>query len=120
IYKELVGSEPQANIFSSINSQIKSNSISQTDISNLIDINFQEESLFVTKKNKKKTKTIIREQPNINIVFETLDNSNYEKVTKIEPESDDDKETIIDYSAPDIESSNEEIFKNIKNLENFN
>ncbi|CAG8732178.1 10272_t:CDS:1, partial [Dentiscutata heterogama] len=38
-------------------------SISQTDISNLIDINLQKESLFVTKKTKKKTKAIIREQP---------------------------------------------------------
>ncbi|CAG8736433.1 14341_t:CDS:2, partial [Gigaspora rosea] len=38
-----------------------------------------------------------------------------EEVAEIEPKSDDEK-TIMDYSAPDIE--NEEVFKNIDNLDN--
>ncbi|CAG8816229.1 30165_t:CDS:1, partial [Racocetra persica] len=38
-------------------------------------------------------------------------------VAEIEPESDD-KETIIDYSAPNIETRDEEKFKHIDNLNN--
>ncbi|CAG8496616.1 5724_t:CDS:1, partial [Dentiscutata heterogama] len=59
------------------------------------------------------------EQPDINIVFETLDNSDYKEVTEIKPESNNNKKTIIDYFASNIESSDEKIFKNIENLENF-
>ncbi|CAG8783179.1 15208_t:CDS:1, partial [Racocetra persica] len=36
---------------------------------------------------------------------------------EIEPESDN-KETIIDYSVPDIENEDEEEFKHIDNLDN--
>ncbi|CAG8708467.1 16075_t:CDS:1, partial [Dentiscutata heterogama] len=59
------------------------------------------------------------EQPDIDIVFETLNNSDYKEVTEIEPESNDDKKTIIDYSASNIESSDKKIFKDIENFEDF-
>ncbi|CAG8455370.1 10333_t:CDS:2 [Dentiscutata heterogama] len=95
ICEELVSAKSQANIFSPIDSQIGGISILQTNISNLIDINIQKESLF------------------------TLDNSDYEEVTEIKPESDDNEETIIDYFAPDIESSNKEIFEDFENFEDF-
>ncbi|CAG8699229.1 34304_t:CDS:1, partial [Racocetra persica] len=36
-------------------------------------------------------------------------------ITEIEPESDDE-DTILDYSASDINSSNEENFEDIRNL----
>ncbi|CAG8830878.1 25195_t:CDS:1, partial [Gigaspora rosea] len=76
-----------------------------------------EESFIVEKKDKKKAKTIIREQPDINIILETLNISDYEEeVAEIEPENDDEK-TIMDYSAPDIENE-DEVFENIDNLDN--
>ncbi|CAG8673698.1 8803_t:CDS:2, partial [Ambispora leptoticha] len=100
ICEKLVGSEPQ------------------TNISSPTDPHIEKEPIFVTKKDKKKTKAIIREQPDIDIVLETLDISDYEEIAEIEPESNDE-ETIIDYSAPDIESRDEEIFEDIENLEDF-
>ncbi|CAG8775656.1 8215_t:CDS:1, partial [Cetraspora pellucida] len=46
-----------------------------------------------------------------------LATSDYDKeVIKIEPESND-KDIMLDYSSPDIESSKEEIFKNIGNYD---
>ncbi|CAG8768385.1 14712_t:CDS:1, partial [Cetraspora pellucida] len=58
---------------------------------------------------------IIREQPYIDLVEENLAISDYDKeVIEIEPESDNE-DIILDYSAPDIESSEEEIFEDIGN-----
>ena len=118
IWKELTGSaEPQSNIPSPTDPQIEGSSTSLTDIPDLIDISFQEEPVFVVKKGTKKTKAIISEQPDIDLILETLDISDDEEVTEIEPESDDDEEIIIDYSAPDIESNDEEIFEDIEHLD---
>ncbi|CAG8724448.1 15150_t:CDS:2, partial [Cetraspora pellucida] len=52
---------------------------------------------------------------------ENLATSDYNKeVIEIEPESDDE-DIMLDYSTSDIESSEEEIFKNIRNHdERFN
>ncbi|CAG8820503.1 9136_t:CDS:1, partial [Gigaspora rosea] len=119
-YEDLVGlSELQVDIPSSTDPQIESSSTSLANISShsLLDLDFQEESFIVEKKDKKKAKTIIREQPDIDIILETLNISDYEEeVAEIEPESDDE-ETIMDYSAPDIEKE-DEVFKNIDNLDN--
>ncbi|CAG8764577.1 9241_t:CDS:2, partial [Gigaspora rosea] len=94
--EDLVGSfELQADIPSSTNPQIECSGTSLADISSysLLDLDFQEES------------------------FITLNISNYEEeVAEIEPESDDE-ETIMDYSAPDIEKE-DEVFENIDNLDN--
>ncbi|CAG8827357.1 21876_t:CDS:2, partial [Gigaspora rosea] len=102
--EDLVGlSELQVNISSSTNPQIESSGTSLADISShsLLDLDFQEES----------------EQPDIDIILETLNISDYEeKVAEVEPKSDDEK-TIMDYSAPNIENE-DEVFKNIDNLDN--
>ncbi|CAG8587948.1 13173_t:CDS:1, partial [Cetraspora pellucida] len=69
----------------------------------------------------KEKKTIIREQLYIDLVKENLTISDYdEEVIEIEPESDDE-DIMLNYSIPDIESSEEEIFKDIGNHnERFN
>ncbi|CAG8487019.1 10496_t:CDS:10, partial [Cetraspora pellucida] len=64
----------------------------------------------------KKKKAIIREQPYIDLVEANLAISDYNgKVKEIEPESDYEN-IMLDYSTPDIESSEEEIFKDIGNM----
>ncbi|CAG8683738.1 16697_t:CDS:1, partial [Cetraspora pellucida] len=66
-------------------------------------------------KDKRKKKAIIREQPYIDLVEENLATSDYdEEVIEIEPESDDE-DIMLDYSTPDIKSSEEEIFEDIGN-----
>src|SRR5260363_414499 len=121
ICEDLVdSSELQANIPSSADPQIESSCTSLADIfsHNLLDLDFQEEPFLVNKKDKKKAKSIIRELPDIDIILETLNISDYEEeVAEIEPKSDNE-ETIMDYSAPDIENGDEEVFKNIDNLDN--
>ncbi|CAG8748238.1 16113_t:CDS:1, partial [Dentiscutata heterogama] len=93
-------------------------SISLINISSptLLDPEFQK-SFLVTKNKRKKMKAIIREQPDIDIVLEILNISNNEEVAEIEPNSDDE-ETIIDYSASDIENEDKEEFEYIDNLDN--
>ncbi|CAG8722492.1 3951_t:CDS:1, partial [Cetraspora pellucida] len=55
------------------------------------------------------------EQSYIDLVEENLATSDYNKeVIEIEPESDN-KDIMLDYSTPDIESSEEKIFKDIEN-----
>ncbi|CAG8690102.1 12232_t:CDS:1, partial [Cetraspora pellucida] len=66
-------------------------------------------------KDKRKKKAIIREQPYIDLVEKNLAISDYdEEVIEIESESDDEN-IMLDYLTSDIESSEEEIFKNIGN-----
>ena len=103
----------------STNFQIERSSTLLSNISlfTLIDLNFQEESFLVTKKDRKKAKAIIREQPDIDIILESLNLSDYEEVAEIEPESDDEK-SMLDYSAPDVEDEDKEIFEDIDNLDN--
>ncbi|CAG8810445.1 20234_t:CDS:1, partial [Cetraspora pellucida] len=58
---------------------------------------------------------IIREQLYIDLVEENLATLNYNKeVIEIKSESDDE-DIILDYPTLNIESSEEEIFKNIGN-----
>ncbi|KAF0538535.1 hypothetical protein F8M41_007741 [Gigaspora margarita] len=98
--------------------KVKKNSvIPEQEMPILKNIEF-EELFFVNKKDKKKAKSIIREQPDIDIILETLNISDYEEeVAEIEPESDD-KKTIMDYFASNIKNGDEEVFENIDNLDN--
>ena len=118
--KELVDStEPQVDFPSPTDPHIEGSGTSETDIlfPTLIDISLQEESFLVVKKDRKKTKVIIREQSDIDLALETLNASDSEEeITEVEPESDDE-DTILDYSAPDIENGDEEIFEDIENLD---
>ena len=71
----------------------------------------------IVKKDRRKTKVIIRKQSDIDLALETLNIlDSEEEITEIEPESDNE-DTILDYSAPDIENSDEEIFEDIENLD---
>ena len=83
----------------------------------LINISLQEESFLVVKKDRRKTKVIIREQSDIDLALETLNASDSEEeITEVEPESDDE-DTILDYSASDIENGDKKIFEDIENLD---
>ncbi|CAG8600332.1 10377_t:CDS:2, partial [Dentiscutata heterogama] len=109
ICKELLSSyESHPDIPFPTDSQIGPSSISLINISlpTLLDPEFQE-SFLVTKNKIKKAKAIIIEQPNIDIVLESLNISNNEEVAEIEPDSDDE-ETIMNYSASDIENEDED------------
>ena len=121
IWKDVVNlSELQANIPSSADPQIESSctSLANTSSHNLLDLDFQEEPFLVNKKDKKKAKSIIREQPDIDIILETLNISDYEEeVAEIKPENNNE-ETIMDYSASDIKNGDKEVFENIDNLDN--
>ena len=117
ICEEFVSSvEPQPDIPSLTNPQIESSSISiGIPTPSLMDVSLQEELFLVVTKDKRKKKAIIREQPYIDLVEENLATSDYdEEVIEIESESDDE-DIMLDYSTPDIESSEEEIFENIGN-----
>ena len=118
--EELVGStEPQVDFPSPTDLHIEGSSTSETDIlfPTLIDISLQEESFLVVKKDRRKTKVIIREQSDIDLALETLNASDSEEeITEVEPKSDDE-DTILDYSAPNIENGDEEIFEDIENLD---
>ena len=120
VCEELVGStEPQVDFPSPTDPHIEGSGTSETDIlfPTLIDISLQEESFLVVKKDRKKTKVIIREQSDIDLALETLNASDSEEeITEVEPESDDE-DTILDYSAPDIENGDEKIFEDIENLD---